>query len=522
MEALARCFADRRRTRLLLVAAVVAVRLQTLFIEVYNRDEACHVAHALVMLRGGVPYVDFVEKKPPLIYCFYWLAVAVFGPDLRPIHLLTIGWVLATCLVLEALVRRSLPPPHAACAALGYALFTTCYQECDALATNCEILMNLPAALSSYALLAAPGERWRRGGWMLAAGLLLGTAFLFKHQAGIGLVVAAFWLLGARRPRRQRALDLGALGLGFALLPLLVVAIYARLGFLRELYEWNVTTNLSYITATHSPRALLVIAAEMTISFVGANLWLFALAAWLAVRWPESARSGEARVLVGYHAAWLAATVLPVAMGGRFYGHYYIQMYPPLCVLAGVAAGELLERRRSLPAGVRRLFVAALVGPAAAFQIAALLRHHEQDFEGAWRLHRRVAAAVDAASAPGDRVFAWGQYPYPYYFARRDPATRYILCEYVLPFWETYLAGRDHFEAADIQAHHRRNYALLLGDLRRRPPQVIVDTSDAPRYRDKWAPFSLDHFPELQALVRSSYQLADTVEGVQILRRRVR
>jgi hypothetical protein len=34
--------------------------------------------------------------------------------------------------------------------------------------------------------------------------------------------------------------------------------------------------------------------------------------------------------------AWFLVTFLPVSMGGRFFFHYYVQLLPPLCVLAAM------------------------------------------------------------------------------------------------------------------------------------------------------------------------------------------
>jgi 4-amino-4-deoxy-L-arabinose transferase-like glycosyltransferase len=525
VDALAHLFADRRRTLWLLAAVVLTLRLQTLAVELYNGDEANYAGHALVMLDGGVPYVDFVEKKPPLIYGLYWASFRALGISLRMVHAVTVLWVFGTCLALYALVGLRLPRPYAALAALGYALFSTCFKEADALATNCEIVMNLPAASSSYFLfrgLFSDDERRRK--WEISlSGVFVGIAFLFKHQAGIGLAVSAVWL-GLERRRRlgARAADLLALGAGFALPLAAVVTIYARLHRLAELYEWNVAINLGYLGAGRALGDIVENALTTSLAFVAANLWLFALAALLASRRVRERAVGDgAGALVGYHALWLAATLLPVSMGARFYGHYYIQMYPPLCVLAAVVGGALLEARARLRPWQRRGFMLALIAPAAAFQLAALVRARAGAFEGAWPLHRQVAAAVDELSAPGDPIFVWGNYSYPYYLARRRPATRYIVCEYVLPYWQIHLAGRDRFDDAEVRPVERRNYALLLGDLERRPPRVIVDTSRSPHFRN-FAPFPLARFPELDALVRHDYRRARSIDGVDLYVRRSR
>jgi 4-amino-4-deoxy-L-arabinose transferase-like glycosyltransferase len=506
---LVRQLEDRRRGTVLWVVALILTRVQTLFVPFYNGDEANYAGHALVMLGGGLPYVGFVEKKPPLIYALYWLVFHV-AHSLPLVHAVTIVIVGATAWLIERQLRLFLPQVHASLGALLYVLFSASFMERDVLATNCEIVMNLPAAAVGWALLRAARDGRR---WLWWSGVFTGLAFLVKHQAGIGLAVTALYLLiGWRGAARWVADELAVLA-GFLLPSVVVVTLYAALHRLTELYEWNVLTNLTYLGPHMPPSEQWSNAAVTTLWFIGANLLPFAGAAValrLRAKFPE---------VVRFHALWLVACALPISMGGRFYGHYYVQAYPPLCALAAVALGEWLERREELSRGVRALFVAALVVPALFFQGLGLERTATEGYDAASRFHRTIGAAVAAASSPGDEIFVWGNYAYPYYFADRRPATRYIVCEYVLPFWETYLAHRTSFDEADVKPWHRSNYRLLVEDLRAHRPRVIVDTSTSPRFRN-WAPFSFSRFPELDAFVRADYEVVASVEGVTILRRR--
>ena len=70
---------------------------------------------------------------------------------------------------------------------------------------------------------------------------------------------------------------------------------------------------------------------------------LSALAALAAVGWRRSPLLAR---------LWLGAAALGVLGGGNFHAHYYVQLAPPLALLAGVGAARLLERRAGLAAGV--------------------------------------------------------------------------------------------------------------------------------------------------------------------------
>ena len=63
----------------LAVVALLALRLPTNIVPILNVDEADFAVESGVLLDGGRPYVDFVEKKPPLIYVLYAGGLALVG-----------------------------------------------------------------------------------------------------------------------------------------------------------------------------------------------------------------------------------------------------------------------------------------------------------------------------------------------------------------------------------------------------------------------------------------------------------
>src|SRR5439155_25735530 len=88
----------------LAVVALLALRLPTNIVPILNVDEADFAVESGVLLDGGRPYVDFVEKKPPLVYLVYAAALRVVGRyNLPAFRVLLIGYVLASALVLGAI-----------------------------------------------------------------------------------------------------------------------------------------------------------------------------------------------------------------------------------------------------------------------------------------------------------------------------------------------------------------------------------------------------------------------------------
>ena len=92
---------------LLALTALLWLRLPSNIVPILNVDEADFAVESAVLLDGGRPYVDFVEKKPPLVYLLYAGAMRIVGRyNLPAFRLLLIVYVLASALLLAAIARR--------------------------------------------------------------------------------------------------------------------------------------------------------------------------------------------------------------------------------------------------------------------------------------------------------------------------------------------------------------------------------------------------------------------------------
>ena len=76
----------------LCIAVIAITRLPTLLEPILNIDEADFAVQTAVWMDGGKPYIDFVEKKPPLIHMAYALAFEAGGvSDIKRIDSI-LGW----------------------------------------------------------------------------------------------------------------------------------------------------------------------------------------------------------------------------------------------------------------------------------------------------------------------------------------------------------------------------------------------------------------------------------------------
>ncbi|MFL5440777.1 MAG: glycosyltransferase family 39 protein, partial [Myxococcales bacterium] len=351
-----------------LVAAAVALRTASFLFDILNLDEVLFGLIGRSILDGGLPYVDAIDIKPPLTYLAYTVTGLFGGFSLLPVHLLGVAWLVATCLVLREAARQWTGSPDIGWAAAWIALLASL---CEIPSVNSELLMNLPVALALLCAVRAEKET-RQTRFDFLCGASVAVASLFKHQAavlGVGIAVALLWRSRAG-VRRCAVLLLGFLGpwavaLGF----------YAAQGHLAEFLDWVFVRNLLYADNGAAGSALSRFAWS-TMLCVGVALvpWILAVQ---ETRKPSALARDPIRtaVLVSLWLTWLA-----VAVGGRFYEHYYLQFVPTLALAAAPRLSALLYEREPRPA--RTAAAAGFCIPAIAYLVFTLAKGVSGGFPG--------------------------------------------------------------------------------------------------------------------------------------------
>ncbi len=481
---------------LAIVLLTVATRLPSLLHPEPIDDEAMYSVVANEIVDGGRPYVDAVERKPPLLF---WTYAAVFEAtgkfNWKALHAVALLWTLGTMAGLFVIGKQLFNRETGLIAALLYSVFQP-WATWKNLAFNGELLMNLPIVWAWAIGFGRSPSRVRPE--LLAAGALLCIGFLLKQPAAIAAVPLGIYLLlpsyrASRRLTRMVSLAQAAtLTIGFfGTLGLVAIALRQQ-GILPQAYYWTISDHsIPHVFWEHG--------ILMTLAFVGACLPLL-IGAALAFRdkggvWAR--KSAERTALLGL----LAASVIGAAAGARFYPHYYIQLIPPLALLAAphyarLWSGKTRPRRWLRPVVAYAWLALTVVG----FSIAhwrGLAPQREPSGAGQYLLEH---------SNPKDRIFCWGQEPKVYLDARRRPAARYIttfpLTGYV--FGEP-LPGLDTHDRILPGA-----WQNLEQDFRKHPPIFIVDEQFEPGAR-----YPVRDFPILAKLLTEHYrQVARTNAGV--------
>ncbi|MDQ4133089.1 MAG: DUF2029 domain-containing protein, partial [Actinomycetota bacterium] len=458
---------------LLLVGLALVLHLPGFVVHLFNSDEASIATMGMVIEEGGEFYRDTADRKPPAVPYIYAAVFELTGShDLRPVRAVAALSLAVTAILLAAEARRRY---GSMVAALGggvlFLLGCVSFFPADAQGAGFEVFMLLPMT----AAFVAAGR-----GRAVQAGLWLALACLTKQTAVLTLVPVAFLLYrsGGWRSVSRMAVAGGAL-------VIVTAVVFGPSDFLL----WTLAGNGGYLALRGSMGATFVRAYSMTLIFLVMNAALV----WLCVR--AYRRRGVAPELW----LWVAGGAVAVLLGLRFFGHYYLQLTPPLALIAAGALPELVGR-------LRRAVWAVAVVPAVLMLAFAFFP--PEDF--GVLPYGEVAARVRALSRPDDHIFVWGSFPEIYWATDRKPATRFIHTGFLVgdpsgrPPGTT--SPRDGIPGA---------WLMLVRDLEAKPPSIVIDTSEARIRGAQFHPLDQTGF---WASMRSRYELAETVDGVRLYR----
>ncbi len=477
-----------------LLALCVVLRIVSLARPCLSDDEATYAVVAREMLAGHALYREVVDHKPPAIYATYAVTQEIAGPlgGMVVLHALLIGVVWATGLLLAQIVRRHARDPRTPwAAALLWIVFTATLNDTNALAANCELFMMLPLVAAVAVYFGGPATTLR----LIATGALVGIAVLFKYQAGIQLPVFAIaWGVANRAHLRRALAGLVALGLGFAMPIAAAVALLAATGALDAAAFWF-RFNFSYIDAGGATVAIMFGRVAFV---VGSNALLYALAI--------AGLRGGRRFAIG----WLVASALAVCVGGRFFGHYFLQLTAPLAVLAAPVAVRLYDRRR-------RLAIAALAIPAATYLWLGVIHDRVMTWAGEPDPdYASVVTWLDAHASRSAAICVWGNSPVLYFEAQRPLGCRFVFANYLTGLSPATPTQTDPSVDSSMNIVPAA-WDMLDDDLQTRRPTFIIDGSPGDvAFYGKYPPAK---FPRLARVLDCDYRAEAVVAGMRIYRR---
>ena len=474
-----------------LTTLAFALRAPSFVSRLFDPDEAAIGVQAMVVRGGGTLYTDIFDRKPPLPPLLYAASFSLTdSTDIRLMRILVTVLLAASGILVAMECLRRWGPRHAWWGGVLMITASMALFPADAGAANYAHFALLPGTAAII---------WSRRGTLLtavAAGVAIGIAVLSRQS----------WLLGVL----PMCLSIGLLGRWRNIVPSLAAGVLtvATTGFyapLGRFWEWNVTNSPGFVFAG---TGLLSAAGKGLASVAGFVAFHPVLTVAAALSASEGIAVLRRRTLPENRDArdwdlwvWVGSGLAAWAAGLRFFGHYWLQVVPPLVLLAVPIVARWTGRARTAA-------YAGVVVPALVAWVLLFVPGSFHDRPDPTTLAKYIATHTTSA----DRVFVWGSYPEVLVAAERPPAGALVHTDFVVG-----RSGGRNDPAETLSSAVPGAIEIMLNSLEEHPPLLILDTSTSPKLGYQNYPMSL--VPQLDRFVRDRYELISNIDGVDVWHR---
>jgi len=476
-------------------------RAPALFNDYYDADELSALIQAREYLAGDVPGVDFKESKNPVYQLIFKAACAV-SPDHGwvLVHVFTIVIIFMTA-VFILFTGAALKDYRAGLTAAAlYAVLISSFNR-HFMATNGEIVYNLPVTAGLFFFIAyLSREKITRYLYLFAALAMGGLAWGVKFHGIILLVFIAFFIVFYDHYYTRKFT-------GTYVMVITAGAAVLMAGFLLDLM---VLEKIAPSIIKKAAGLLFYSSAAGRKFSILDFLGRFAhrqgmLTLWHMVVWVPGIAAAGCFILNRFRASskedsavFVLALFLYIAIfasGARLYFHYFMGVYPSLCI---IASRTITAEKTVLPFFRKRLAALALVpglfffawnvkdiaikhlSPGAFYNegkflywTRAVLTGSLDDYLLPHGSYKNAADYIKKTTRPGDRVLVWGDGPYLYYFSDRRPGIYHLWPKNrIHKIIGLYKKGTA--ESAALAGRLEENELRVID---RKKPELVIDTS---------------------------------------------
>ncbi len=382
-----------------------------------DRDEGAFGYIGQVINRGGLPYRDALDHKPPVAFYINAIALNLVPATETGIHWFLLIYNFLTLLCLFFLAKTYFKSLAAGLwTAFAFAIFSSS-PAIQGFTASTEMWSLLPMALSL--LLAVMAIDREKNMLMLLSGVA-GAAACWTKQTAFSSVLFVLIYVIAIAWRTRRFLGPvawlgGALGFSGAI----ALYFYAH-GIFREFLYWCFEFGATYASQASFGDALHEMRVRAVEIMTGDGM-VVALAIGAAV-WCVIRR--RQWFLGGFLLLSLAGTI-----PGNAYRHYLAQLAPAIALAAGFGLWEISNRKR----------IAAWAGAVAMIALP-LIANSRYFFESDPNIisgmyfglnpfpeSKAIAEVIAQRSAPSDKILIVGSEPQILFYAQRPSASRFVM-----------------------------------------------------------------------------------------------
>jgi hypothetical protein len=532
---------SKRISTVFLISVCIAIPILVLILHLpssprflaLSPDSGVFAYAGKLVMEGKLPYRDFFDHKPPLVFYLNALAIYLMGATPWSIWWLDVIYLSVTGIVFSLILRKltGLLPAILGTGIFFFTLMTPRFFLGGNLTETYGLLPQVLIVGAMYGYLKGKNP-W----WIFLMGLLTSLASLFK-QTNIALGIGAFLTivcLCVFSHRPTRAIKFGLLFVAGFLLPWgLVAVIWSGLGAFPQLWDAVIAYNFTYVKKGFSLYGVLQTCQTLLGSFQLLPLMIMAFAGFCVfmlgiktelLRFAQEniadlkmneASAREMTFIVVFLA--IPFEVLFITLSGRNYGHYFISLLPSVVFACSYLLSKLIGE-----ISVKSIGQVAGMGFAGSLLLAWFIPtfisvHPQRQHLSSLRLLRDKSLAQDdivtyikAHTLPDESVLVWQVRPELNFITDRPAPSRYI---YPLPLFVENSGKQSRFEE-------------FLQDIKTNQPELIIlseNNASLPAFDvpdeelcPSCIPEALEGMRKLKLFVQSNYAIATELDGTRI------
>lgn len=318
----------------LILVVTALLHLQYLDIPL-ERDESLYAYIGKLALGGGRPYIDFYEMKPPMLFYSYALLIGVFGYSATGVHLAATLVAVINTLFTFLIAKKLGGLQLAILSATAFALWSLSpgIYGSYLLSENIALCWGLPAVLWTLNYPKTTNTKQ-----LFGIGFFIALSFLVKQPAGVlavavGLYFLTHWFI--HRNTLEFAIFIKPLLwtiIGF-FTPIIFTALGLwAVGSWQEASFWLLEYPRIYTTSVSAEDSKLAFELMLHLVFTDYQGYFGAvLLGFIAVILSKRATAQKVFLI-----SWVLFTAATVAIGKRYYGHYWILAITAMSIIGAI------------------------------------------------------------------------------------------------------------------------------------------------------------------------------------------
>jgi 4-amino-4-deoxy-L-arabinose transferase-like glycosyltransferase len=381
---------------------------------VFGHDESTYILIAQAILDGEELYIDRVDTKPPGIFLLFSLFLGMFKEGIFGVRLFTALFISVTSFFIFIVSHRLWRDDFIAFLS-GLLYLFLCSVSPFAFGANTEMFFLFFVA-AGVAIIYKHQENTPR---YFFFGILLGAAVIIKQVVLLEVlffgVIVFLYALFKKASCKTLFSRMFLYLLGVAVPCFLISMSFVLRGHVSELFEFMILVPRRYSSPINSIQMLLFVLNFHTyyffvlIPFYGVIIYELGIKKQKERYWP---------LFVGFF--WFGVIAAAIIIPGKFFGHYYIQLF---VVLSIIAPGFILSwQPLYLFLRKRQTLVVVLV----VCTLFSVVFSSQYKYCSRMDIPRVIVEDIRPLMSSDDEIFVGRKYHILYYLLDRLPPTKYV------------------------------------------------------------------------------------------------